>query len=334
MDNPMEMHNIKNYECRDLESHLAFLEGRNVFLRPVRGPTEKHFRTTFAARFLGNAYVARVRYGYAATVEKTAHEWSWHHVISMPVKGSMQSTVNGRETIADSDRFVVRSPAIVQQFETTAQTEELFLALDPSYLRTFCARLIGRPLPTDIIFAPELSPLAPHARAIRLTGELCLNDVCNAEPEATRQFEVQFQEFIASALLLHQPHNYSDELSGRASPPAPRDVKRVMDYIHANLHDVIRLEDLITVANVPGRTLNEHFRRFLNQSPMAYVKHQRLKLARGLLMKQEIGTVTEIATHCGFYHLGRFSIDYARAFGESPSATRGRRVGSIEVSGE
>jgi AraC-like DNA-binding protein len=91
---------------------------------------------------------------------------------------------------------------------------------------------------------------------------------------------------------------------------------------HCQLTETISLEDLIVISNVPGRTLNEHFRRFLGISPMAYIKRERLKLARGMLMGNTQLTVTEAATGCGFSHLGRPSIDYALAFGESSSTTR------------
>jgi transcriptional regulator GlxA family with amidase domain len=39
-------------------------------------------------------------------------------------------------------------------------------------------------------------------------------------------------------------------------------------------------------------------------------------------------TVTEIATGFGFLELGRFSVEYRRAFGESPSQTLQRASGA------
>jgi len=43
-------------------------------------------------------------------------------------------------------------------------------------------------------------------------------------------------------------------------------------------------------------------------------------------------TVTDVAMHFGFLELGRFSVEYRRAFGERPSATLRRAVETIQGS--
>jgi hypothetical protein len=40
--------------------------------------------------------------------------------------------------------------------------------------------------------------------------------------------------------------------------------------------------------------------------------------------------VTEVAVHFGFLELGRFSVEYRRAFGERPSATLRRAMETIQ----
>jgi len=48
----------------------------------------------------------------------------------------------------------------------------------------------------------------------------------------------------------------------------------------------------------------------------------RLNLARSALLHAgREGSVTEIATRCGFAHLGRFSVTYRTVFGECPRDT-------------
>lgn len=63
---------------------------------------------------------------------------------------------------------------------------------------------------------------------------------------------------------------------------------------------------------------------------MGFVRQLRLQHVREELLADEspgLASVTDIALKWGFAHLGRFAIEYKRAFGESPSATlRMRRV--------
>ena len=104
----------------------------------------------------------------------------------------------------------------------------------------------------------------------------------------------------------------------------PRDVKIAIDYMRANIDRPIRVADLVAATRTPERTLRKHFHRFTRLSPLRFLKRLRLARARDALLGVSDRTVTEIATRCGFTHLGRFSSDYHRGVGESPSATRRR----------
>ena len=137
------MQGWKTYDCSDLEQHRLFLEELQVYLHPSDLTAQQGFRTTFSARYMSHGYIARAGYGPAVSISKTANEWSWNHVISMPVSGSIRSDLDGVSRISNSDHFVLRPPASPHSFETTADTDELFLAIDPDYLKTFCANLPG-----------------------------------------------------------------------------------------------------------------------------------------------------------------------------------------------
>jgi AraC-like DNA-binding protein len=100
--------------------------------------------------------------------------------------------------------------------------------------------------------------------------------------------------------------------------PAP--LKRCVGYILANLHRDLSVPVLLGLAGTSERTLFNLFRQFLDTSPKAYVRTERLKACRALLMQGGI-SVTEAARRSGFAHMGRFAGQYRAAFGEPPSAT-------------
>ncbi len=81
--------------------------------------------------------------------------------------------------------------------------------------------------------------------------------------------------------------------------------------------------DLATVSDVSARTLFTVFRQRYGTGPIGFLKARRLEaVQRALLAADCLGTtVTEVAMHFGFFHLGQFSQDYRQAFQELPSET-------------
>ncbi len=105
------------------------------------------------------------------------------------------------------------------------------------------------------------------------------------------------------------------------------DVKRASQYIGAHLDDAMTMGDVAAAAGVAHRTLYKHFHDARGISPMRYARDCRFAQAReALLQAGPQGCVTTIAVQWGFCHLGRFSVEYRKRYGERPSETlrRGR----------
>jgi len=106
----------------------------------------------------------------------------------------------------------------------------------------------------------------------------------------------------------------------------PHRVRHALTYMRANIGEKVTLAGLATACGMPERTLLNQFRKFVGLSPLAYLLHLRLNALRDELLNANDGaTIADIASRCGFTHLGRFATAYRSAFRESPSATR-RRV--------
>src|SRR5262245_16295146 len=104
--------------------------------------------------------------------------------------------------------------------------------------------------------------------------------------------------------------------------PLPRSLKKAIERLEAEPASSWRLATLAAACGIAPRTLQKHFRRFVGRAPLAYLREVRFERARReLLGAAETVTITEIATRCGFAHLGRFANEYQRRCGESPSAT-------------
>ncbi len=121
--------------------------------------------------------------------------------------------------------------------------------------------------------------------------------------------------------------DHYDQIEPARDRPLPHDVMRAVDYMRGGLDRKITMADLVAACGVADRTLQKHFRVFLGLSPLRYFRRLRLAAAReSLLNGANSASVTEVAARYGFTHFGRFSAQYRRCFGESPSTTlrRGR----------
>jgi len=100
-------------------------------------------------------------------------------------------------------------------------------------------------------------------------------------------------------------------------------MRRLENFLEANPDSTLHLTDLCAAAAASDRTLRILCQEHLGMSPTRYLWLRRMHLARRALRMADPtrATVTEIATSCAFWELGRFAVSYRSLFGETPSAT-------------
>lgn len=100
-------------------------------------------------------------------------------------------------------------------------------------------------------------------------------------------------------------------------------VKTAQEFMQANLHRPITLEELCQALYTSKRSLIYGFQEIFAMGPMSYLKIQRLNgIRRALLLADpKFNKVKNIAYDWGFWHLGHFSTDYKKMFGETPLKT-------------
>ncbi len=87
----------------------------------------------------------------------------------------------------------------------------------------------------------------------------------------------------------------------------------------------ITLSALARNCRVSERTLEYGFRQVYGTTPMAFIRSQRLSRNRAELMRATAdASISETARKYGFTHMGQYSRDYRRLFGETPSLTLAR----------
>jgi AraC family ethanolamine operon transcriptional activator len=119
----------------------------------------------------------------------------------------------------------------------------------------------------------------------------------------------------------------SEERPGHARAMAParrlRIVRRTREYFDAHLAHPIEITRVCAHAGASVRTIERAFLDTCGANPKQMLTLMRMSRARRALQAARRGevTVARVAVDCGFFHLGRFSTNYAALYGESPSAT-------------
>jgi AraC-like DNA-binding protein len=102
---------------------------------------------------------------------------------------------------------------------------------------------------------------------------------------------------------------------------APRSVRRAIAYMEEHAHEAITIDDVAAAADISTRGLQYAFRRALDQTPMEYLRRQRLS---GAHAEMEAGTrahIADIARRWGFASASRFAKHYREAYGRTPRQT-------------
>ncbi len=100
-------------------------------------------------------------------------------------------------------------------------------------------------------------------------------------------------------------------------------MKKAEELLMDNRNRPLTIYDLCTQLHVSERTLHYSFQKSFGMPPMTYLKIQRLNGVR-LQLKKSMPTettVADVASQWGFWHMGQFSTDYKKMFGDSPSET-------------
>jgi len=98
-------------------------------------------------------------------------------------------------------------------------------------------------------------------------------------------------------------------------------VNRALGIINST-NVALSISDLYQDSACSWRTLDRGFQERFGVTPKQYLLTTRMaSVRREILASPAERRITDIANNWGFWHLGRFSTEYKRMFGESPSAT-------------
>jgi AraC-like DNA-binding protein len=302
---------------REFDKARAFLASRAIEL-DLSGPPSsvEDFEVRYNGVYFPGMWLGYIHYGVGVTARiSPLRDDFW---IQIPLQGHLASSLGVQ---CDRTRGVISSPVDVHVVKTEPQTARLSVSIHGDALNRQLALLLGDLPVAPLQFRPEIELGTGYGRSLARVLRCAALDLERDGWFGDRVIATRFEEFVMTGLLLSQPSNYWQALRKRAHPIAPRDVRRALEYLHENVAEPVTLGDVVRVCGVPGRTLLKHFQDFKGVSPMRYLRNLRLQQARESLQAGRVQRVADVVSRWCFGHAGRFSIEYRRRFGESPSQT-------------
>ncbi len=216
------------------------------------------------------------------------------------------------------------------EFDFDNDFQQVVWRVSKDFLRKKLASLTDAPLTGELAFDHQLDLDKPKSQLLtKLLGcTIHAAESLHADPGGIVLGELE--QALVSAFLAASVHRYRDHLEGRVPAAAPWQVRRAEAYIAAHWDKPLEID---TVAEVTGASVRSIFRAFKQSrgyTPFEFAKRLRLNQARRMLEETESGgSVTSVCFACGFSDLGRFSKDFAQAFGERPSDVLKRNKGAV-----
>lgn len=293
-------------------AHSMRVLGRD---RPFHARVE--YRSVGGLGLMSQVYGPAVEIGCSPPIDRVT--------LTFVFGGHLAIDDGGRSTVADENHGATFCFHDDLAMRWAPGLRQLMLTMDKPRVERYLQNLLHEPLRSPLRLTGPVDFASDGGQGITAavrTLRTALHQCGRAGPPPLLVAEIEHS--ILTALLLGQPHNYTDAIFAPQALPSPRVVRRVVELVDAAPHRAFSVADLAAHAGVSERSLHAAFRRQLGTSPMSYLRRRRLERARDELLRGDPGlgaTVTDIALRYGFAHAGRFAAAYRQRFGEPPSAT-------------
>lgn len=246
---------------------------------------------------------------------------SWHGIL--PLRGAVTSCPDGQQ--ATAGELLVFTPGHEVEVIWHEGTQAVVIALDGACLNDHVKR---HHQSESMRVPPQAQLIGRHHPALVSLGNLMRlvdSEAGNHSGLLATPVGQQHMQHLFCENLLHFIPTLS-ALPERSLLPGT--VKRVVDYIHANLDQPLCISELVEVSSASRRSLEQAFRRYLGTSPQRYIQGCKLNVIRELLLRHQPGELqlSELAFRWGFAQPSHFTTAYKQAFGERPSETLNRRA--------
>lgn len=272
----------------------------------------------------GALSLLRLRYGHGAEVGVDPGELQGYYLLVLPTQGRAVFHFAGRELEVSPQMAAIISPGRRFHFSASPDYEQILLRLERRAVADAWCRLLAQDEAPPVCFEPLIAAHLNGWQALlpMLQWVVRCSGLGPAGDAAQAALLAQTETLLATTLLLHQPHDRAGQLWPAPPPAAPRAVQRAQAYMLEHLDEAVPVAMVASHCGLSVRQLQALFKDECGQSPLQWLRLQRLQAVRRALEQGGAGCpVGQTAMRFGFSHMGDFSRAYRQAFGQTPRQT-------------
>lgn len=271
--------------------------------------------------------LCRITYGAPVRVVSPALERCFH--LQVLLAGHCLWRQGRQEHFLAPGELLLINPDDPVDLTYSADCEKFIVKIPVCLLANLCEQQRWAVPPLGVRFVQHRYRLDDVQGLVSLLGLLCQEA---EEVESQPLVQAHYSQIVASKLLGLMKTNVQ-----RAAQPAQAlNFQRVVDYVERHLRHELDADTLASLINVSPRTLYGLFERNAQASPADYIRQRRLARVHACLSDPQctVRSLSELAMDYGFMHLGRFSGQYRKQFGQLPSETLRQRRGNVAKNGQ
>ena len=253
-------------------------------------------------------------------------EWHWHHKFefSYVLQGEVICFIGGEKCILTAGDALFINSGMIHRFETESQGVLVNYIFAPEFLaETSAAVYLRYVIPVLSCSQGHITFRQEQKENSEILKRLCeLNAICQKEEFGQ---ELLIRNIISEIwYYLVQQHGASlAEPSGQKGGRTMERLQTMMNFIHANYHNKLSLDEIAGAANVSKSEALRCFHQVIHSTPIQYLNEYRLGRAREALLTSS-ETISAVSSAAGFESVGYFCQMFKKNMGCSPGAFRKR----------
>lgn len=257
---------------------------------------------------------------YSAAVAITIDKASPHYLFRFNLEGQCKVEHAKSQVLQSYGIMTVTHPHTQNRIITNHRCRNIILKLTQQDVDTQLCKMLGYTPVEAITFDSGVPIAAEGLNAIVETLNYLCHAYCNIQNWSF--ISASFNQYLIELILLKVPSNYSQRLNARRPKVLPSYMRKAQHYVQQHLQSQISLADLSVFCGVSSRTLQKGFNQYCEQTPIEYIRDQRMQwVHQALVNSHSSDTVTDILLQNGIQSMGHFSSLYKKRYGCLPSET-------------